>query len=117
LARGGTGVKLRAVLLDLGNVLWDDDPLDAKTFRVAQDFFRAHGHAAIDATVAAEDAWVAHVNDVGHQTLYPRANSWYMGANVPGKPRVFMPYIGGFPAYVQKCEAVAASGYEGFNLA
>jgi cyclohexanone monooxygenase len=45
--------------------------------------------------VAAEDAWVAHVNDVGHQTLYPRANSWYMGANVPGKPRVFLPYIGG----------------------
>jgi cyclohexanone monooxygenase len=49
-------------------------------------------------------------------TLYPRANSWYIGANVPGKPRIFMPYVGGVGAYRQKCDAVAASGYEGFRL-
>jgi len=49
-------------------------------------------------------------------TLYPRAKSWYMGANVPGKPRVFMPYIGGVPAYRQTCDAIAAKGYEGFQV-
>jgi cyclohexanone monooxygenase len=73
-------------------------------------------HAAIEATIPAEDAWVAHVNEVGHTTLYPQANSWYMGANVPGKPRIFMPYIGGVGTYRQKCDAVAAKGYEGFEL-
>jgi len=77
---------------------------------------RARGHAAIEATVDAEDAWVAHVNDVGHMTLYPRAKSWYMGANVPGKPRIFMPYIGGVGVYREKCDAVAAAGYAGFSL-
>jgi cyclohexanone monooxygenase len=77
---------------------------------------RARGLASIDATPAAEDAWVKHVNDVGHQTLYPRANSWYMGANVPGKPRIFMPYIGGVGTYRQICDAVATQGYEGFTL-
>ena len=50
-------------------------------------------------------------------TLYPRANSWYMGANIPGKPRVFMPYIGGVGAYRQKCDEIAAAGYRGFSIA
>jgi cyclohexanone monooxygenase len=58
---------------------------------------------------------VAHVNDVADLTLYPTCNSWYLGANVPGKPRVFMPYLG-FPPYVEKCNEVAAKGYEGFAL-
>jgi cyclohexanone monooxygenase len=71
---------------------------------------------AIEATEQAESDWVAHVNEVADTTLYPLANSWYMGANVPGKPRVFMPYIGGFSVYREKCEAVAAGGYEGFAL-
>ena len=70
----------------------------------------------IEATVEAEDEWVAHVNEVGQMTLYPRANSWYMGANVPGKPRVFMPYIGGVGVYREKCDDVAAKEYEGFAL-
>ena len=77
---------------------------------------RAQGLGRIEADVEAEDAWVEHVNAVGHMTLYPRANSWYMGANVPGKPRIFMPYIGGVGVYRQKCDDVAAKGYEGFNL-
>jgi cyclohexanone monooxygenase len=77
---------------------------------------RDRGRAGIEATVEAEDAWVAHVNEVGHATLYPRANSWYMGANVPGKPRIFLPYIGGVGVYRQKCDAVAAGGYDGFAL-
>ena len=71
------------------------------------------GMRRIEATQEAEDAWVAHVNEVADATLYPSCNSWYLGANIPGKPRVFMPYLG-FPAYVQKCGEVAARGYEGF---
>ncbi|WP_428486772.1 flavin-containing monooxygenase [Rhodopila sp.] len=70
----------------------------------------------IEPTLAAEDNWVEHVNQVAHTTLYPAAASWYMGANIPGKPRVFMPYIGGVGAYRLKCDEVAAKGYEGFML-
>jgi cyclohexanone monooxygenase len=77
---------------------------------------RARRVARIEPTADAEEAWVAHVNEVGHATLYPKAESWYMGANVPGKPRIFMPYIGGVGVYRQKCDAVAANGYEGFIL-
>ena len=79
-------------------------------------YLRSHDHPCVEATVEAEDAWVAHVNEVGHATLYPRANSWYMGANVPGKPRIFMPYIGGVGTYRQVCDDVAAKGYQGFTL-
>ena len=79
-------------------------------------FLRAHGHARIEARTAAEDAWVAHVNSVADRTVYPLCNSWYLGSNVPGKPRVFMPLLG-FPQYVAKCDEVAAQGYEGFALA
>jgi cyclohexanone monooxygenase len=70
----------------------------------------------IEATREAEERWVAHVNEVAHKTLYPQAESWYMGANIPGKPRMFMPYIGGVNVYRQICDAVAANGYEGFAL-
>ena len=79
-------------------------------------YMRERGYAAIEATAEAQEMWVAHVNDVGNLTLYPQANSWYMGANVPGKPRIFMPYIGGVGVYRQKCDDVAAKGYEGFSL-
>ena len=79
-------------------------------------YMRGHGMARIGATVEAEDEWVEHVNEVAGATLFPSCNSWYLGANVPGKPRVFMPYIG-FPPYVEKCDEVAAKGYEGFTLA
>jgi cyclohexanone monooxygenase len=72
---------------------------------------------SIEATEAAQEAWVAHVNEVAEGTLFPLANSWYIGANVPGKPRVFMPYIGGFATYRQTCEEIAANDYEGFALA
>jgi cyclohexanone monooxygenase len=73
------------------------------------------GLGRIEATAQAEDAWVAHVNDVAGATLFPSCSSWYLGANVPGKPRVFMPYVG-FPPYVEKCNEVAAKGYEGFSV-
>ena len=77
---------------------------------------RKQGLATIEAGRDAEEKWVAHVNEVAHGTLYPQANSWYMGANIPGKPRIFMPYIGGVGAYRRICDEVAAKGYEGFAL-
>ena len=64
----------------------------------------------------AQSGWVAHVNDVAGRTLFPVGNSWYLGANVPGKPRVFMPYIGGVGRYRAICDQVAAAGYAGFGL-
>lgn len=79
-------------------------------------YLRQQQIANIEATVDAENEWVAHVNEVANYTLFPQAKSWYMGANVPGKPRVFMPYIGGFGAYSEKCNEVAEKGYEGFAL-
>ncbi len=77
---------------------------------------RAHGYRRIEPRRDAQDRWVQHVNEVADSTLYPLANSWYVGANIPGKPRVFMPYVGGFARYKQACDAVAASGYDGFAL-
>ncbi|MCD9623649.1 flavin-containing monooxygenase [Rhabdothermincola salaria] len=74
------------------------------------------GMATIEADPDAEDAWVEHVNELAGYTLYPEGNSWYLGANVPGKPRVFMPYLGGVAGYRQRCEAVASDGYVGFTL-
>lgn len=75
------------------------------------------GATLIEPTLDAEDAWVTHVNEVGAATLFPRANSWYMGANVPGKPRVFMPYVGGVGPYRETCDQVTTRDYEGFKLA
>ena len=77
-------------------------------------WLREHDVRTIEASRDAEDAWVAHVNEVAGETLYLDCNSWYLGANIPGKPRVFMPYLG-FPPYVEKCNEVAAKGYEGFE--
>lgn len=71
--------------------------------------------AAVAAGVEAESDWVQAVNVRSQLTLYPRCNSWYLGANVPGKPRVFMPYIG-FPDYTTKLEDVRAEHFAGFEL-
>ena len=79
------------------------------------DHARTHGRSIVEATPEAEDAWVAHVDDAADRTLFPSCNSWYLGANVTGKPRVFMPYPR-MPAYVRKCDRVAADGYDGFTL-
>jgi cyclohexanone monooxygenase len=70
----------------------------------------------IEPMSTAEDAWVAHVGEAAGRTLRYTCSSWYLGVNIPGKPRVFMPYIGGFPKYVQRCNEIAANGYEGFVL-
>src|SRR6202008_2867746 len=79
----------------------------------ALSHMRARELEVIEADESAEEKWVAHVNEVAQGTLYPQANSWYMGANIPGKPRIFMPYIGGVAAYRRICNEVAATGYEG----
>jgi cyclohexanone monooxygenase len=76
-----------------------------------------HDFATIEAEADAQEAWVAHVREVAGLSLRSTCSSWYVGANVPGKPRVFMPYIGGFPRYVERCNEIASRGYEGFTLA
>lgn len=78
---------------------------------------RAKGKIVIEPEPQAQEAWVGHVGEVSNITLRSTCSSWYVGANIPGKPRVFMPYIGGLPAYIQACETVVKNGYEGFALA
>ena len=79
-------------------------------------YIRKHNIKSVEAGVDAETAWVAHVNEVAEPTMYMLANSWYLGANIPGKPRVFMPYVGGLGNYRKKCNEVADTGYKGFIL-
>lgn len=79
-------------------------------------WLRSQGHATIEATAAAQDEWMSHVTEVANGTLFPKADSWYVGANIPGKPRVFTSYVGGCGPYRAKCDAVAAAGYEGFAV-
>ncbi|MDP6815239.1 MAG: NAD(P)/FAD-dependent oxidoreductase [Alphaproteobacteria bacterium] len=74
------------------------------------------GAATIEPTLKYEDDWVDHVNEVAAVSLRSQADSWYVGANIPGRPRVFMPYIGGFPIYVQKCNEAMSNGFEGFVM-
>lgn len=81
------------------------------------EYMKESGLQRIEATEDAENAWVAHVNEAADRTLLPLAkSSWYLGANIPGKPRVFMPYAGGLANYIRICDDVAEKGYEGFTL-
>jgi hypothetical protein len=82
------------------------------------DHMRRNKLSTIEATPQAQQQWVAHVAEIVNTTLMPTANSWYMGANIAGKPRQFMPYLGpeGVGGYRKKCDEVAAKGYEGFAL-
>ena len=105
---GSPGVKSQMILSIEQHVDWIADCLK---------HLRANAFARIEPDPRAEEEWVAHVNEVADGTLYPRANSWYVGANIPGKPRVFMPYVGGVATYRKKCDQVAANDYEGFTLA
>ena len=74
------------------------------------------GAKTIEPALQDEDAWVEHVTDVSTVSLRSTCSSWYVGTNIPGRPRVFMPYIGGFPVYVQKCNEVMSGGFEGFVI-
>ncbi|MGE4607356.1 MAG: NAD(P)/FAD-dependent oxidoreductase [Myxococcota bacterium] len=80
------------------------------------DHMREHGFRRIEAEVEAEDRWVDHVSNVADLTLHKQANSWYLGANIPGKKRVFMPYVGGLELYNNLCNYVVNNGYSGFEL-
>ena len=73
-----------------------------------------HGHHSAEPSLPAENGWVEHVTEVASKTLFAQANSWYTGANIPGKPRVFLPYIGGLGNYTTLCNEVAADHYRGF---
>jgi cyclohexanone monooxygenase len=76
----------------------------------------SRGIGSLEAHPDSQNLWVDHVNNLALGTLFPECGSWYLGANVPGKARVFMPYVGGFPTYCAKCDEVAANGYRGFQL-
>jgi len=104
---GSPGVKTQMILSIEQHTDWIADCLEK---------MRAGGFARIEPTEESETKWVEHVNQVADSTLYPLANSWYVGANIPGKPRVFMPYVGGLHVYARKCNEVARKGYEGFAL-
>ena len=104
---GSPSVKTQMIVAIEQHMDWIADCLDT---------MRQRGMTRIEPTPDAERDWVQHVNDVADSTLYPLANSWYVGANIPGKPRVFMPYVGGFAGYKKRCDAVAANGYEGFTM-
>ena len=77
---------------------------------------RSEGLSVVEPELDAENSWVEHVQEVANKTLFPRANSWYMGANIPGKPRLFMPYIGGVGVYREICEEIVADNYRGFKF-
>ena len=79
-------------------------------------YARAHARPRIEATCAAEAEWIAHHEEAAGSTLFPACNSWYVGANVDGKPRRVLPYTSGFSTYVEKCDAITANDYEGFSL-
>jgi cyclohexanone monooxygenase len=104
---GSPGVKTQMIASIEQHVDWIADCLA---------HMRQQGFDRIEASPQAERDWVEHVNQAADSTLYPLANSWYVGANIPGKPRVFMPYVGGFDRYKRHCDAIAAKGYEGFKL-
>jgi cyclohexanone monooxygenase len=78
---------------------------------------RDRGAKTVEAAPDAEEAWVAHNQELAEGTLFPTADTWYMGANIPGKPRVFMPNLDFVGPYRAKCDAIAANDYEGFVFA
>jgi hypothetical protein len=79
-------------------------------------YLESRGLDCIEASPGAEQTWGDHVSELADATLYPQAASWYVGANIPGRPRVFMPYVGGCGPYRRECEEVVERGYEGFVL-
>jgi cation diffusion facilitator CzcD-associated flavoprotein CzcO len=79
-------------------------------------YMRDHDLDLVEPSDAAQEAWVDHVREVADVTLFPKAHSWYLGANIPGKTRVFMPYVGGFATYRRRCEEIVANGYQGFTF-
>ncbi|WP_232070359.1 flavin-containing monooxygenase [Mycobacterium noviomagense] len=104
---GAPGVLANMVLHAEAHVNWIADCIA---------YLDEHGYTAIEATPEAVDNWIAECVQRAEATLFPKANSWYMGANVPGKPRVFMLFVGGFAVYNDICAEVAGAGYKGFTM-
>jgi cation diffusion facilitator CzcD-associated flavoprotein CzcO len=79
---------------------------------------RAHGHTTVEPTPEAQEAWVDEVNRLAVGTMYtaPTCTSWYLGDNIPGKTRVFLPYVAGLHKYIEECDRVVAADYEGFRF-
>ena len=80
------------------------------------DHLRQRGCTRFEATVPAEKAWRAQVHEIAETTLFPRANSWYFGANIPGKPREMLTFAGGLSTYIANCNECAERDYEGFAI-
>lgn len=107
-----TGPQSPSVLYNMPLAIEDHVDFAAKAIQ----YLRDHDFDTIEATLEAETKWVARVNELSHMTLLPGTDSWYMGANIPGKPRVCMVYLGGAPAYRKTCADVEARGYDGFSV-
>jgi cyclohexanone monooxygenase len=80
------------------------------------EHMRREGLTRMEPRLGDEDQWVGHVKELADGTLFPRADSWYLGANIPGKPRVFTAYLGGVGPYRAKCDEIAKAGYPGFEM-
>jgi cyclohexanone monooxygenase len=104
---GSPGVKSNMILSIEQHTNWIVDCLR---------YMGTRGMSRIEATQEAERKWTEHAQEVASATLYPLANSWYMGANIPGKARVFMPYVGGVHTYKRHCDEIVRNGYEGFVM-
>jgi cyclohexanone monooxygenase len=81
------------------------------------EHMRREGFDAVEADADAQRGWSDHVSEAAAQTLFVKGKSWYLGANVPGKPRVFMPYVRGIGVYRDACDEIAKDGYRGFHFA
>ncbi|WP_104183426.1 flavin-containing monooxygenase [Mycobacterium avium] len=104
---GAPAVLANMVLHAEANVNWIADCIA---------YLDAHDYTAVEATTDAVDDWGAECARRADATLFTKADSWYLGANVPGKPRVFMLFVGGFGVYLDICAEVANAGYKGFSL-
>ena len=78
------------------------------------DYLKRNNFKTIEPSLKAENTWMDHNQEVAKNHVRSSCNSWYIGANIEGKARIFMPYVGGFPEYVKKCEEVSTNDYEGF---
>jgi cation diffusion facilitator CzcD-associated flavoprotein CzcO len=103
----GPSALANFVILNEQNVDWICDCID---------HMQAHGYVAVEATAEAEEEWMRHVSELAAQSLMPKANTWYTGSNIPGKPQVFVVYMGGFSRYREICSKVAASGFKGHTF-
>jgi len=99
----------------LGNVIHSAEQ-HVNWFSTAIEHMRVEGHDTMEPTEQAENDWLEHVAQVADSTVYTKTNSWYLGSNIPGKPRVFMAYLGGTNAFRKICDEIAAEGYRGFEF-